>query len=658
MEPPSVQNSPAPVPPTGETHWVPKVAVRAELERLLVSQALRDSEHLKRFLRYIVESSLADQGDQLKEYRLGVEVFDRDTSFDPKLDPVVRMAARRLRAKLQKYYDTEGRSNAIRIEVPKGAYIASFASAPGSETRSAETLPGRINGAEISPSEARAHPEPERFRARAPFRTGRVAVVCALILGIGGSVLYLRHARSLPPAPQPASLVVLPFLNLTGNPNNEFLTDGITDEITGRIATASGLRVVARTSAFKFKGKAKDVRDIGKELNVSFVLEGSIQNQGDRLRTTAQLIRTADGYHVWSETYEREFKDTFAVEDQISRALATALSSRFPPATGSNVKARTADPVAHELCLRGRYLGQRLSLDDLKSATSYFNQALDRDPLYAEAFAGLAAAYATEGANAYAAAADVYPKARAAADRAIELDPNQSDAHSILANITFFYDWDRPDAEREFKRAIELDPNSARAHQWYGILLYYSRRFDEAREQFRRAKELNPLAIQIDLTMVMLFEAEHNYDRAIELDRRILSEHDHPTPRALLGLLYADKKQYKDAIIEAQKAVALAGKDPDLNLVLANIDAQSGRRDEALAIVREFVSNQKALTVPFTIAGVYAELGDRQQMYYWLDMAIEQRSPACLKLDIAEVFDAYRSEPRFQEILRKAGLMR
>ena len=638
MELPSAVNSPA---------LVPEAAVRSELERLLASPSLRDSDLLKRFLRYIVENTLAGEGDQLKEYRLGVEVFGRDPSFDPKVDPVVRMAARRLRAKLQEHYENGGRGPSVRIDVPKGGYATSFitvlepASAPG-EIASDRPSPGHL-------------PMPESSAA-ARRRMGSFAVALVILLAIGAAAFYLRHPRFPQLKGQPPSLAVLPFLNLTGNPDNEYLSDGITDEITGSVAKAAGLRVVARTSAFVFKGKSEDVREIGKQLNVSSILEGSIQTQGERLRITAQLIRTADGYHVWSETYEREFKDTFEVENEISRALAAALSATFPPTAERNSRVHTVDPLAHELCLRGRYLGQRLSLDDLKAATSYFNQAIDRDPLNADAYAGLAAAYVSEGANALVPAADVYPKARAAADHAIELDPNQADAHAILANATFFYDWDFPGAEREFKRAIELDSNSARAHQWYGILLYYSRRFDEAREQFQRAKELAPLAIQVDLTMVLLYEAEHNYDLGIELSRKILSEHDHFLAHAFLAFLYADKKQYPDAIGEAQKAVTMAADDPDANLALANIYIQSGQRDKALLIVRKFIDNRKALLVPFDLAVIYAALGDRDQMYEWLDKMIEQRSPASLKLDIVAAFDPYRSEPRFREILRKTGL--
>lgn len=625
---------------------VPEAVVRNELERLLATPSLRDSELLKQFLRYIVETTLAGEADQLKEYRVGVEVFGRDASFDPKLDPVVRMTARRLRAKLQEHYENGGRGALVRIEVPKGGYGACFVTVP------------QLAPAAISSSDRPGPlPVPESS-AVARRRKAIFAVALVLLLAVGAATLYLRHWRFLQSQAQPPSLAILPFLNLTGNPDEEYLSDGITDEITGSLANAAGLRVVARTSAFKFKGKSQDVRDIGRQLNVSWILEGSIQTQGERLRTTAQLIRAADGYHIWSETYDREFKDTFAVEDEISHALAAALSTRFSADAESNAKAHQADPVAHDFYLRGQYMAQRLSWDDVKKAVNYFNQAIDHDPLYAEAYAALAHAYAVQATNAWVEPAEVYPKARSAAQRAVELEPNQPDAHAMLAHIAFFYDWDFPDAEREVKRAIELNPNSSRAHQWYGILLYYSRRFNEAREQFRLAKELNPLAVQIDMTVIMLDEAEHKYDAAIALDQKVMAEHDHSLLHALLGSLYADKKQYKDAIAEGQKAVALAGKDADMNLVLANLYAQAGQRDQALAIVHEVLAGKATFVPPFSAAGVYAQLGEKAEMYEWLDKGIEQHSPAMLKLNIAESFDAYRSEPRFQEILRKTGLLR
>ena len=623
-------------------------SVRAQLERILASPVFRNSDNPSRFLRFVVERTLLGEADHLKEYRIGVEVFGRSPSYDPRTNPVVRLEARRLRAKLEQYYQGEGLRDPIRIDMPKGGYAISVARAPKLEPAS-----------EVARSQSATAARRGRFlwfASPGDSRSKWSLVVALALLIAAGAALHWRYARLLRPGPDPPSLAVLPFLNLTGKSENDYLSDGITDEITGSIAKSAGLRVVARTSAFQFKGKSEDVRAIGKRLSVSSILEGSVQSQGGRLRVTAQLVRATDGYHLWSDTYEREFTDVFAVEDQITRALADALRAKLLTDAESSSKEHKVDAIAHELYLRGQYMRQRLSPDDVKQAISDFNQAIDHDPLYAEAYAGLGAGYASQGANAWMDPAEVYPKARAAAERAITLDPNQPDAHAVLANITFFYDWDFPGAEREFKQALKFNPNSSAAHQWYGILLYYSRRFDEAREQFRLAKEVNPLALQIDMTMVMLNEAEHRYDAAIELTRRVMSEHDNYLSHALLGLLYADEKHYQDAIDEGQKAVALAEKQPDIILVLANLYGQAGQRDRALAIVRQVLANKNALVPPFTVAGVYAVLGDKEEMYQWLDKGIEQRSPACLKLNIAEAFDPYRSEPRFQGLLRRVGL--
>ncbi len=644
--------------PQVEDPAVPPAVVWAELEQLLVSPSLRDAELLKRFLRYIVEKTLAGEGDRLKEYRLGLEVLERDPSFDPRLDPIVRMTARRLRAKLREHYENGGRDARLRIEVPKGGYAAAFVPVAQFHGSTAQDV-----GPALTPAVLAKRSERQR--------TWKLAATVALVAALAAAALYLLYARLSESGSHPPSLVVLPFLNLTGNPDNDYLSDGITDEITGEVAKAAGLRVVARTSAFQFKGKSEDVREIGKRLNASSVLEGSVQTQNDRLRITAQLIRASDGYHLWAGTYELASKDTFAVEDEISRALSRALSVRLSAQAESNAREHRVDSVAHELYLRGQYMRQRFALDDVNKAMTYFNQALDRDPLYAEAYAAMAAGYAVQGANAWAPAKEVYPKARAAAERAIELDPNLPDAHAILANIRFFYDWDFPAAEKGFKRAIELNPNSSAAHHWYGILLYYSRRFDEARAQFNLAKEVNPLAVQIDLAMVLQALAERKYDDAIALDRKVVSENNNAMGHMLLAFAYINKKQYKKAIEEGQTGVAMAGNDGDTNLALANLYVQAGEREKALAIMNKFLDDRAVFIPPFTVAAAYAELAkddlrsgersqylaDKEQMYHWLDKSIEQRSPAVLKLDIVESFDPYRSEPRFQEVIRKTGLM-
>jgi TolB-like protein/Tfp pilus assembly protein PilF len=631
---------------------VPAEEARAELDRVLAADSLRDSGLLKRFLQYVVEQTLAGKADRLKEYRLAVDVFERPASFDPRLDPVVRMAAGRLRRKLQDYYETGGRGNPLRIDIPKGAYSAVFTTlvpAPGA---------GQVSpDAPREPGSSAASGVPSDGRPTAlDWRRPAVVVLAALLTlaAAAGGWRYFRHAQATPP-----SLVVLPFLNLTGNPDDDYLSDGLTDEITSAVGRIPGLRVVARTSAFKFKGKAVDVRDIGSQLGVASVLEGGVQTQADHLRITAQLVRTSDGYHLWSQTYERPFKDVFAVEDEIAGALSSALRIALATVPAGGSKQHDVDPVAHELYLRGRYLAMRTSEENARKSMTYFNQALDRDPMYAPAYAGLASAWAVLGADAWAPAAEVYPQARAAAQRAVALEDNLPEAHAILANITFMYDWDPVRAEQEFKRALELNPNNAAARQWYGIMLHFTGRFEESLEQFKRAKESDPLPLGIDIATVMLYQSAGDLPAAIALDRKALSTNsNHPLPHLLLGSLYADQNNYEDAIREVQKALVLAGNDdPEISLFLGQVYARSGQREKAMSILKDVLSRKSRFVPPYTVAGLYATLGDEDGMYEWLNKAVDQRSPACLQLNLLRTpFTPYRSEPRFQEVLRRTGL--
>jgi TolB-like protein/Flp pilus assembly protein TadD len=648
MESPFTERSSAEIASHTRDQVQQDAAVRGELERVLTSPALRDSDGLKRFLRYIVEHTLAGEGDRLKEYRLGLEVFDRDPSFDPKIDPVVRMAARRLRAKLQEFYENGGRGSRVRIEVPKGGYAVVFITTEQNEGQPALEMTAETSGMVSA--------VPGTGWKRRPFSGKTYWIVVSVLFGaIASYLLYQRHARSLHVNAEMPSLAVLPFLNLTGNPDNDFISDGITEEITATMAQAAGLRVVARTSAFQFKGKAENIRDIGRRLNASSVLEGSIQAQKDQLRITTQLIRTSDGYHLWAETYDLPSKDRFAVEDEITRNLFRALNARLSAQAEVRGKKHEVDPAAHELYLRGVYLRQHASPADVEKAINYFNQALDRDPLYAEAYAGLSASYAIKSINAWTPASEVYPKARAAALRAIELDPDLPEAHVTLATLNFFYERNLAAAEQEFRRGIELNPNSDRAHLLYGILLLCSRRFDEARVQYNLAKQVNPLAVQIDLNLVMLAQAERKYDDAIVMVRKVLEENDNALGHMLLGLLYADKKQYEESIAEGEKGAALAPNDGDTNFGLAILYAQAGQRDKAQTLLQKTLGSG-VFVPPFTVAGVYAALGEREQMYAWLDKAVEQQSPAVLRLNIAEPFDPYRPEARFEQIVAKVGL--
>jgi len=631
--------------------------VRDALRRVLANATFQNSERLSRFLRFVVEETLAGQADQLKEYRIGVEVFGRPDSYDPRLDPVVRLEARRLRARLQAYYEADGRSDVVQIQVPKGGYAAHFALIPAREPASKPV--GHI-GSSGQPGSARADLyEPSWGSGFVKVPQGRrrrrlfiITVTVLVFMVTAAAIIYVRSRFTV--SQQPTSLAVLPFVNLTGHPDDEYLSDGVTDELTSSIANTPGLRVVARTSAFKFKGKGEDVREIGRQLNVASVLEGSIQTQGDRLRITAQLIRTSDGSHLWSQVYERPFKDSFALEDEISRALSAALSAKLSAHAESSAQSHDVDAVSHELVLRAYYLLRRTMEADVRQAIPCFNQALDRDPLYAQAYAGLAATYGKLGANAWAPADEVYPKGLAAAKRAVELDDTLSDAHESLAFITFMYEWRAQDAEPEYRRAIELNPNNAVALQHYGIMLHYCGRFDEALQRFKLAKAVDPIDWPIDVTTLMVYESQGNYEAAIALDRKVLSENSNVALLpAFLGALYADEKRYPEAIAEAQKAIVLAGDNADIDLNLAQIYAESGDREQAIRILRKVLARKTEYIPPFTVAGTYAALGDKDRMYEWLDKAIEQHQTACLKLQVVPIFRPYLAEPRFQSIVSK-----
>jgi adenylate cyclase len=306
-----------------------------------------------------VEHTLRGEGDQLKEYRLGVEVFGRESSFDPRLDPVVRMAARRLRSKLQDYYETEGVQDPVWIAVPKGSYAAAF-----SRGASKHGLTSVV----VEPSQSTKY----------GWLAG-TALILLLTTVIGAVVYWIRARHSQAAAPnEHLSLAVLPLLNLTGNPDNEYLCDGVTDELTSAVSKLPGVRVVARTSAFKFKNKPEDVRSIGEQLNVASVLEGSLQKSGERLRITVQLIRASDGYHIWSQTYDRHSRDAFAVEDEITQTIADTLRVRLAQAGQPLEGPRPVDVEAHELNLRGRYWLNRRTPPDLWKAIAYFNQSLEK----------------------------------------------------------------------------------------------------------------------------------------------------------------------------------------------------------------------------------------------------------------------------------------
>ncbi|HTT21306.1 MAG TPA: tetratricopeptide repeat protein [Candidatus Sulfotelmatobacter sp.] len=608
-------------------------ATLAELERILQSATFRESESLKRFLRYTVEHTLKGEGTQLKEYRLGVDVFERPTSFDPRTDPVVRMAARRLRAKLVEYYNGEGPNDPVWIDVPKGSYAASFSS---HLHRTVTSVP----------------------EAGPPTRLWFVLAACVLVLAAISVTLRWRAVRhSSSTDSQGSSIAVLPFLNLTGTQDDEYLSDGLTDELTGALSRLPGLRVIARTSAFKFKGKADDVRSIGNQLSVTSLLEGSVQRNGEKLRVTVQLIRTEDGSHLWAETYDRKTSDSFALEDYVSEAVTRALRLRLATVQPAASR-RSTNPEAHDFYLRGRYWWNRRTPDAVRKSITYFNQSLEADPLYAKAYLGLADAFTVLGFNDQAAAEDVVPKARKASEQALQLDGSLSEAHADLAAALFYREWDLRRAEQEFTLAIQLNPNYATGRQWYGVLLMCEHRFDEASAQFTRAHGLDPLSPMIVLDLGQVRYYAGHYDAAIEQAQEVLAEDPHfAMAHDLLGMAYAREGRFPEALSEFQRYVELSGRDPDALMRLAATYAASGNRKRALDLAQEMENASDGNYVAaYDVSVVYAALGDRNRAFDWLGHAIDQRSSSCLLLAIDPSFEAIRADPRFVADLRRVGL--
>ena len=322
---------------SGESTGMSPAEVRGQLEKILASEAFARADRMSRFLRFVVQETLKGKGAQLKEYLIGVEVFDRESSYDPRIDPVVRGEARRLRTKLMEYYENEGKDDRIRIHLPKGSYAVVF--------QASSNIPAA---------------------AQAP--------------------------TSVRPTPAGAkSIAVLPFLNLSPNPENEYFSDGLTEEIIHALGKVNGMRVVARTSVFQYKGKAYDIRHIGEQLCVQTVLEGSVRTSGERLRVTAQLVNAGDGYQLWSETYDRSMVDLFAIQEELSGAIVNTLRQYWAvPVELAPVRRPSSNLEAYHLVLKGRFFLRKRTEEGLRRGIEFFEQAIQLDSAYADPYAGLA----------------------------------------------------------------------------------------------------------------------------------------------------------------------------------------------------------------------------------------------------------------------------
>ena len=452
------------------------------------------------------------------------------------------------------------------------------------------------------------------------------------------------------------SIAVLPFKPLSADSSDEYLGLGLTDALITRLGSLNQITVRPTSAVRKYAAQDRDPAVVGRDLRVESVLDGSIQKVGDRFRLTVQLVRVADGKHLWTDQFDEKFTDILNVEDRVSERVAAALALRL---TGGEknflAKHYAANPEAYELYLRGRYFWNKRTEEDLKKSKEYFEQAIAKDPNCALAYGGLSDYHiliaGTEGPK------EAIPKAIEAAAKALALDETLAEPHTVLGFIKWAYESDWGGAEREFKRAIELNPNYELAHDRYSVLLSQMGRFDEAFAEIRIAQELDPFSLLINMRIAMFLYRARQYDRALEQCRKTL-ELDGSYPRAhyVLALIYEQKGMNSEAIAEIQRAITVLGRTDDNLAQLGVAYALAANRREAMKILNEMKELSKQRYVhPESIALVYASLEDRDQAFEWLDRSFQPGdSHNGLKVD--PQWDSLRSDARFANVLRRVGL--
>jgi serine/threonine protein kinase/Tfp pilus assembly protein PilF len=475
-------------------------------------------------------------------------------------------------------------------------------------------------------------------------------VISIVVIGLISWLLFFQK-EAISPSPDKHSIAVLPFVDLSAQKDQEYFCDGLAEELINRLTNIENLRVPARASAFSFKGKGLDIREIGEKLNVEMVLDGSVRKSGNKLRITAELVKAADGYPVWSKIYESNIEDTFALQDKISLAIVDSLQIKLLGKDKAKlVKRHTRNLEAYNLYLMGRFFWNKRTGEDMRKSVQYFEQAIEKDPTYALALAGLADSYITLGQWEFLPSKEAYPKAKEAAIKALELDDLLAEAHNSLATVKSDFDWDWEGAEKEYKRAITLNPNYATAHQWYAEHLMKMLRFEDALTEFDRALEIDPLSLIINAVRGWPFVYAHEYDKAIEQYKKTLEmDPDFGPARGYLAYAYKLKGMYEEALKEYKLLNSRKG--------MATTYAKIGNTKEVHRLLNELIEQSKHTYVsPFSFARVYFEIRDNDQGFAWLERAYEERDYLISRIKILPEFDNVRSDPRFTLLLKKMGL--
>jgi TolB-like protein/DNA-binding winged helix-turn-helix (wHTH) protein/Flp pilus assembly protein TadD len=529
--------------------------------------------------------------------------------------------------------------------------IASDAALRGVEQLIAETT-GSLEADGIAGPLAETPSGSGLKRFRWPLVAGSLLAISSLLV-----IWSVRPASDH--AAQVRSIAVLPLENLSNDEAQEYFADGMTDELITTLGSVSGLRVISRSSAMLYKHVRKPLRQIGRELNVDAVVEGTVLRSGDQVRITAQLIRATTDEHLWSQSYRGDFRQALQLQDEVAQSIVDQIRVKITPHERRILNAATGiNPDAHDAYLKGRYSWNKRTADGLQKAAAYFTEATKIDPQYAQAYSGLADSYALLGDWEYGVLdpKEAFPKAKAAARKALALNADLGEAHASLALCLKSFDWDWNSAEKELKQALKLNPNYASAHQRYGWLLMILGRHNEGISELKKAEALDPLSLIISADIADAFLIDRRYTASMQQSRRTI-EMDPTFAMAhfQFGQALIATRQYDKAIGQLQQAIELSRRNPICTSHLGYVYAQTGRKTESMKILAELENDSgQVYRTASDVALIYTGLNERDQAFAWLEKAYESRfNPSIL---MRPAFDPLRSDPRFQNLLRRLAL--
>lgn len=546
-----------------------------------------------------------------------------------------------------------------------------FISTPHSSDPSSPELRHPL-GASQGARDSHAAPPAGGRSSVATGRSRRLSLPRILVVSLGGVailvplfVITVYYARGIDASKtrteRVPSLVVLPLENLSGDKEQDYFADGMTDDLTANLAKIRSLRVISRSTAMAYKGTRKPLSQIARELKVDAVVEGTVLRAGERVRITAELVQVSTDHHLWADTYESPLGDVLALQNRVSSAIVDEIRLNLRAEDKERLAKNPAvNPGAYENYLKGRYYWNKRSEEGFTKAIAYFEEATHQDPQYALAYAGLADCYGVIGSTIIGSvpAAEAAPKAKAAAIRALELDPSLAEAETSLATAKFNYDWDWPGAAAGFKQAIELNPSYATAYQRYSLYLAAMGRFQDSLEQINKARELDPLSISINWSLGWRLYLARQYDRAIEQLRNTADmDPSYELPHLVLGQAYEQKGDYARALQELQRAVELSRGSALMRSGLAHGYALAGNRGQAERLLSELLAkSSKQYVSPYYIAIIYTGLSENQKAMDWLETAYADRSNGLVFLRVDPELDSLRSSLRFKALQAKLNL--